>query len=199
MRRTTGTLQAFGHTVQYGILIRTVRTSNFGKEVIQCGVNFVEFRRAQPMPCRQLFRYHGTQCREFILKHFQCQSGIQFGVVNPATSYAAILIVLDQMVVGIAGKSQRAQLQGVNYRQFQQAQFRVCGRKKLQIVIDDIVAQNEIGSLHEVIQLIKGRIKSKFAFFERETFPRNVVDGPNCVNLTASYNFKINRDAVEFL
>ena len=68
----------------------------------------------------------------------------------------AVLVMLHQVVVGVAGKGQRAESERVHRRAFQHFQVRLGGGQVRQVKGDDVVAQNEIYSLGHVVQLGKG-------------------------------------------
>ena len=51
------------------------------------------------------------------------EPGVQFRIVDLSADEAAVLIVLDQAMIGIGRKGQRAEAQGVQHRQAQQPQL----------------------------------------------------------------------------
>ena len=83
--------------------------------------------RRQPVPCEQQIRRRPMQCLALIRQEFKREPCVQLRIVHPCALELPILIVLDQVVVGVARKSQRVQPKGVYGGSLEQAERRVCG------------------------------------------------------------------------
>ena len=65
--------------------------------------------------------------------------------------------MLDEVVIGIAGKGEGAEHQGVHRRELQQPQIGLRRRKVGQVERDQVVAQNEGRPVGEFVELRQGR------------------------------------------
>ena len=106
----------------------------------------------QPMPGTQQVGRRFAQRLPLFAKHLQGEACIQFRIVDPPSFELRILIVLDQVMVGVAGKGQRVQPQGIHPRQPQQAEIGVCGLQVGNVETDQVVAKQAVRAVREVIQ-----------------------------------------------
>ena len=88
-----------------------------------------------------------------VLKQLEGQLGVQQRVVDPAPDQPAVLVVLDQVVIGVAGEGQGVEPEGVHRRQFQEVEARVKRCQAGQVEGDDVVPQEEQGPLGHIVQL----------------------------------------------
>ena len=83
------------------------------------------------MPRQEQFRVvptDGFQCAPLIAEEIQREACVEFRVVQSPLFELWILIVLDEVVIGIPGKGEGVQLQGIDGRQFQQPEVRISRR-----------------------------------------------------------------------
>lgn len=93
------------------------------------------------------------------VQHLQHQTRILFGVVHMARLQAPVVIMLDQVVVGVAGRGQRIQPQRVDRCRAKGRQTRPVGHQMRQIVAQDVVADQMGRTLAECFQPVEGRRK----------------------------------------
>jgi hypothetical protein len=77
--------------------------------------------------------------RDLIGKHLQRQPRVLFGVIHMPDLQPTVLIMLDQMVIGIARKGQGVQPKRIDRRRPQPRQPRPVGHQMRQIVPEDVV------------------------------------------------------------
>ena len=70
------------------------------------------------MPCGKQIGRSPRQFSTLIAKEVQRKAGIQLRVVHAPALESAILVVLDEAVIGIAGKSEWTETQRIHRRQF---------------------------------------------------------------------------------
>ena len=73
----------------------------------------IGFHSSQIMPRCEQIRRSILKLVVLIGEDFQHKPGIPFGVVYSATFELAVLIVFDEVMIGIAGKGQRVKPQSV--------------------------------------------------------------------------------------
>ena len=120
---------------------------------------------------------------------------IEFRIVALPSHQATILIVLDELVVGIGGKRQGAQAQGVQRRHPQQAQLRCGSFEAPQVEIDQVVADEAIAGFGEIIELGQCGIQGdgpELLFGECQRRPGSVIDRSEGKDaFVASPNFQV--------
>ena len=151
--RASRALQAPADHCQRLSLRRTGRLSEFPEEFVQSAVRAVGLGRAQPMPGREQIRRSPFQGSPLVTKNLQRESGIQFRIVDASSLEPAVLIVLDEVVIGMAGKGEWAEAQRIHRRQCQQTQFRLRGCQVGQVEADQVVPQNEGRPIGELVEL----------------------------------------------
>ena len=122
------------------------------EELVKSAVRAVGLRRAQPVPGREQIRWSLLQSSPLVAENLQRQPGIQLRIVDAASLEPAVLIVLDEVVIGMARKRKRAETQRIHRGQRQQAQIRLRGCQVGQVEGDQVVPQYEghpIGKLVE--------------------------------------------------
>ena len=97
-------------------------------------------RRCKPVPCRKKIRRRSTQRLDLIVEDFQGEARIEQGIVGLPANKSAVLVVLDQVMVRIAGKRERTQAQGVHSWQLQQTEVGLRGCEVWEVEGDQVVA-----------------------------------------------------------
>ena len=105
------------------------------------------------MPGREQIRRSPFQGSPLVAENLQRKSGIQFRIVDASSLEPAVLIVLDEVVIGMARKREWTEAQRIHRRQPQQTQFRLRGRQVGQVECDQVVPQNEGRPICELIEL----------------------------------------------
>ena len=126
------------------------RLSQFFEQQVESG-GIVQ--GGQPVPGGQQVAVRPGQRLLLVLKQIEGQLGVQQRVVDPAPDQAAVLVVLDQVVIGVAGERQGVEPEGIHRRQFQEVEARVQRCQVGQVEGDDVVPQDEQGSLGHIVQL----------------------------------------------
>ena len=98
------------------------------------------FRRRQPVPRGHQIWVGVAQCPALVGQNLQRQPGVQLRVIHPPAFKLPVLVVLDQVVVGIAREGQRVEPQGVDGRQLQEPKAGLCGPQVGQVESDEVVA-----------------------------------------------------------
>ena len=98
---------------------RTLGAAEFHEEGIQGTVAVLRLWCDEPVPGRQKVGVSFPQGAALVPEHFQRQPGVQLGIVQLAAPDSAVLIMLHEMVMGIAGKGERAETEGVDGRQLE--------------------------------------------------------------------------------
>ena len=93
------------------------------------------------MPGSQQFGRRTAQLLLLVVEDLQGKSGIQFGVVDPPTFELSVLVVLDQVVIGVARECQWIKPERVHRRQPQQSEAGTDSLQIGQVEIDQIVAE----------------------------------------------------------
>ena len=113
----------------------------------------VRVRRAQPVPCgQQIGRGFPERCL-LVLQDAQRQPRVQFRVVAPSAFELSVLIMLDQVVVGISGKGEGIEPQRVHRGEPQQSKIGLRRFEVGEIERDEIVAQQSVHARGERIEL----------------------------------------------
>ena len=105
------------------------------------------------MPGCEQIRRRPFQGALLVTEDLQGKSGVQLRVVHTALLEPPVLIMLDEVMIGVARKGQRAETQGVHRRQLEQPQARLCRRQVWQVEGDQIVAQKEGRPVGEIVEL----------------------------------------------
>ena len=84
------------------------------------------------------------------------QSGIVFRIVAPLADQVAILVVLDQSMVGVLRKGKRTQHERIERRQAQQPETRRRSAQVLQVEVDQVVAKHNVCAFGEVVEYRQG-------------------------------------------
>ena len=90
---------------------------------------------------------------QLVAEDLQGKPRVQFRVVDAAPLELSVLVMLDQMVIGIAGKGQWIQAEGVHRRQTQQFQPGIDRPQMRKVEINQVVAEKEVRAGCEVVQL----------------------------------------------
>ena len=111
------------------------------------------FCRGKPVPGREQFRPRFAERLLLVVEHLQRKPGVQLGIVPAARYQRSVLVMLDQMVIRIAGEGQRIQPKCVHRGQVQQPQAGI-GRPQMgQVESDQVVPQQEVRAIGQVVQL----------------------------------------------
>ena len=79
-------------------------------------------RGCEPVPRRQQLGSRIAESLLLVVEHLQRQPGVQFGIIQTAPYQGSVLVVLDQIMIGVPGEGQRVEPERVHRRQFQQSQ-----------------------------------------------------------------------------
>ena len=112
--------------------------------------------------CQATRRSSGTVDRAFKLvpEYFNSEPRVQLRVVEPTPFHLAVLVVLDQVMIGIAGKGERVEPQRIYSGQFEKFQFRCGGPKVREVELDQIVSEHIVGAIGDVVQPRKGLLQT---------------------------------------
>ena len=133
-----------------------------GKEEVEAGCGAA--RSCQPVPGGKELRVGFGQKLALIVEDFQGQAGVEFRVVDLSAPELAVLVVLDEVVIGVAGKGEGTQQQRIDRRQIQQAQVRLGGPEVRQVESDQVVAEQEVGAVCQLVKPVQCRLKAHAAF-----------------------------------
>ena len=122
---------------------RASRAAKPGEEIVECAACAFRLRRGQPMPRCQQAGIGLPQRFQFVAEDLQRKTGVELRVVHPPALEPTVLVVFDEVVIGIAGKGERAEHQGVQGRELQQPQTGIGRREVGQVEGDQVVAQHE--------------------------------------------------------
>ena len=88
-----------------------------------------------------------------VMEEIQRKPGIELGVVQAPALELAVLVVLDQVVIGVAGKRQRIEPQRIDRRQLQQPKIglRRCQMRKIKS--NQVMTEQKGRALGESVQL----------------------------------------------
>ena len=114
-----------------------------------------------PVPSSQDRRVCFGQSPALVVEDFQGQAGVELRVVDTAAFELAVLVVFDEVVVGVAGEGQGAELQGVNGRQPEQPQVGLGGLEVRQVEVDEVVAQQEVGAVSQPVESDQCRLETQ--------------------------------------
>ena len=109
-------------------------------------------RRRQPMPGQQQIGSSRTEGLALVREQRKRQLGIVDRIVPPLPDQVAILVVLDESVVGVLRKGERTQHERVERRKFQQPKMRHRRAQVRQVEVDQVVAEHDIRALGEFVQ-----------------------------------------------
>ena len=128
-----------------------------------------------------------------VAEELQRQTGIELGIVHPAALETSILIVLDEPVVGVAGKHERTEPQRVDSRQPQQPQIGLRRFEMRQVEGDQVVSQNELGAVGEGVQFRQrgGQVAARM----RHAAAGIAAHRTESMNAVVLADFKIERNA----
>ena len=87
-----------------------------------------------------------------VVEDLQHQPGVQLRVVQASLDQGTVLVVLDQVVVGVAGEGEGVQPEGVHRGQIEQPQVGIGGLQVGQVEVDQIVPQQEVRAICQLIQ-----------------------------------------------
>ena len=128
-----------------------VSPSKLAEEPVQGAVHAPGLS-AQPVPCAEQVRCGLRQRLALVAVELQRNAGVELGIVHPAALQTAVLVVLDETVIGVAGEGEWAETQRVNGREFQKPDGRLRRRQVGQVEGDQVVSQQEGRALGEVVQ-----------------------------------------------
>ena len=117
-------------------------------------------RRGQPVPGRQQVRSLVAQRLQRLLlvaEDLQREPGVQLRVVHPPALELPVLVMLDQAVIGVAGKGEGVEPQRIHRRKPQEPEIGVRRGQMRQVEGDQVVAQQAVRADGERIQLRQRR------------------------------------------
>ena len=99
---------------------------------------------------------HPAQRQFLIAEHLQGEFRVEQRIVLAVGEQLAVLVVLDEVVIGILREGQRVEAQGVDHRLAEQAQVRLAGVQLRQIKGDQVVPQQERRVIRQSVQRREG-------------------------------------------
>jgi len=90
-----------------------------------------------------------------VAEDLERQLRVEQRIVQASALQLPILVMLDQMVVGIAREGQRVEPQRVDHRQLQQPQVGLGGGQMWQVESDQIMAEQEADAFGERVELLQ--------------------------------------------
>ena len=128
------------------------RTTKRREEIVEGAVHAIRLGRGQPVPGRQQGWLGFAQRLPLLAEDRQREAGVQFRVIDPPAHEAAVLIVLDQAVIGIAREGERAEPQRVHRRQGEQPQVGLRRLEVGQVEGNQVVAEEEGDAVGERVE-----------------------------------------------
>ena len=92
------------------------------------------------------------QCLDLLIEEFERDAGIELRVIETAAEQAAVPVVLDQPMIWVAWKGERVQPQSVYGRQLEKLEAFVRRGEMGEVVINDVVADEEISAAAIAVQ-----------------------------------------------
>ena len=127
------------------------------------------------MPGRQQIGIDGLERGHLLTEHPQGEAGVQLGIAHPVALELAVLGVLDQPVVRVAGEGERIQAQRVDARESQQSQIGSGGLQMRHVELDQVVAEQAARAVGERVELLQRR--GQIATAEEQALPAAGADG----------------------
>ena len=131
---------------------RAAQAANLGEKIVEGAARALRLGRGQPVPRRQQVRRGFPQRLPLVAEDIQRETGVEFRIVYSPALESAVLVVLDQVMIGIAGKGEGAEPQRIQRREFQQPQVRLRRGQMGQVEGNQVVAQNERRPVGEIVQ-----------------------------------------------
>ena len=128
---------------------RPMRTSQRREEPVEPRA---VFRGCEPVPRREQLGSRIAESLLLVVEHLQRQPGVQFGIIQTAPYQGSVLVVLDQIMIGIPGEGQRIEPERVHRGQTQQAQAGICSSQVGQVEADHVVPQHKVRAVSQVVQ-----------------------------------------------
>ena len=85
-------------------------------------------------------------------EELQGKRGVEFGVVPPDALELTVLVMLDQVVIGIAGEGEGIEHEGIDRGKLQEREAGFCGLQMGRIERDEIVADDKAGACGKVVE-----------------------------------------------
>lgn len=168
-RRATSPGQPSGDQRLRFFCTRPIVLAQFTEEPIKRRVAVRSVRRAEKVPGTQQIGVCVPKSRALVLKETERNSRIEHRVVPLRAKEPGILIVLDEMVIGVGGEGEWVQTQRVDDRQAQQRQVRAGCFDGAKVVLDDVVAQQVLGTINIAVKCVErgtkiraGAVKGRF-------------------------------------
>ena len=107
------------------------------------------------MPREQQVAIGPAECGLLIRKEFERRLGVQPGIVSLSPNQPSVLVVLDEVVVGIGRKRQGTESQRVEHRQPQECELRSYRREVGDVEVEDVVPDQAIRVPREAVEFGK--------------------------------------------
>ena len=104
------------------------------------------------MPGSQQVGRRIAQSLLLVVEDLERKPSVQLRVVDAAAFELTVLIVLDQVVVGVSGEGERVQSERIHRRQLQEPQPGINGLQMGQVEGDQVVAQEEVSAVGQAVQ-----------------------------------------------
>ena len=137
---------------------RPQRPSQAGEKGVEAGPGAL--LGGQPVPrCHQIRRFPDDphQGTPLVVEQIQREPGIELRVVQPAAFELSVLVVLDQVVIGIARKGERIEPQRIHRRQAQEPKIGLRRLDMREIEGDQVVPEQKGRAVGQHIQLLQRR------------------------------------------
>lgn len=92
---------------------------------------------------------------DLVFQHFENEASILFGIVHMPGLKAAVMVVLDEVVIGVSRESDRIEPQCIDRRGKPCRQPWACGKEVFDVVFDDVVANDVRQFCRGFFQLIQ--------------------------------------------
>ena len=107
------------------------------------------------MPCHEQVRVAAGECLPFAVEQDEGIPCILGWIVALAPNEVGVVVVLDQVVVGVGREGQRTEPKRVHHWQFEQAQVWRHRPQVGNVELDEIVAEQAVGASSELVELFE--------------------------------------------
>ena len=150
--------QPCGNRLARLLVGRPQRTAQAREEGVEAGP--LRFSGCEPVPGGDQIRcFLDDRCQgaPLIMEEIQREAGIELWIVQAPPLELSILIVLDQVVVGVAGEGKRIEPQRIHRRHAQQPEVGLRSLELREIEGDQVVSEQKCRAVGECIQLRERR------------------------------------------
>ena len=161
-------------------IIRGGGASNEGKEIVEpCMPGRT---RQEPVPAREELRVRLRESAARVGQELERRAGIEQRIVLLVPGKSRGLVVLDEPVIGIPGKCERAQVQGVDGLEAKERKTWIEPRENLEIVGDEVVPDDPPRAVAVGIQGLEVGRGDDLAVLDGERFGAVEANGAHCAD-----------------